>query len=117
MQTIDFPLNVFIISDVKANVYTKSNNDPDFIQYNNVPMGATHYKDRIFLTVPRRSPGIASTLNVISSKSPIGSSPSFQPFPSAETNELHVNIKGRVHRRDTGLCALYTVQSSHLGRI
>lgn len=25
----------------------------DYIPYNNIPMGATHYKDRIFVTVPR----------------------------------------------------------------
>lgn len=54
-------------------------------------MGATHYKDRIFVTVPRRSPGVASTLNVISMKSAKGSSPDFKPFPNAKTNRLHVN--------------------------
>lgn len=84
-QLIVFPLNAF----------TEVNGKYDFIQYNNVPMGATHYKDRIFVTVPRRSPGVASTLNVISTKSPKGSSPSFKPFPDAVTNTLHVNIVER----------------------
>lgn len=75
--------------------FPDAENTYDFIQYNNIPMGATHYKDRIFVTVPRRSPGVASTLNVISTKSPKGSSPSFKPFPDAKTNTLHVNNNKR----------------------
>lgn len=83
---------------------------------NNLPMGATRYKDRIFVTLPRfvwksiancvlrkqlfkmllfemwrRRPGIPSTLNVISAKASKGSGPSYKPFPNAETNKLHVN--------------------------
>lgn len=54
-------------------------------------MGATRYKDNIFVTVPRRSPGIPSTLNVISAKASKGSSPDYKPFPNAKTNRLHVN--------------------------
>lgn len=64
----------------------------EYIPYNNVPMGASRYGDRIFVTVPRRRPGVPSTLNVISTKSTKGSSPSYKPFPNVETNRLHVNI-------------------------
>lgn len=62
----------------------------NYIAYNNVPMGTTHFKGRLFVTVPRRRPGIPSTLNYILTKSTRGSSPSFRSFPDFETNELHV---------------------------
>lgn len=56
-------------------------------------MGATHYKGKVFLTVPRRRVGVPSTLNFVYTKNTRGSSPSFQAFPSNEVNELHVGIK------------------------
>lgn len=58
---------------------------------NNVPMGVTHYRDRLIVTVPRRRVGIPSTLNVINVNEPKGSSPLFQPFPDSKTNSLHVS--------------------------
>lgn len=58
---------------------------------NNVPMGVTHYKGRLFVTVPRRRVGILSTLNVINTNEPKGSSPPLLPFPDAKTNSLHVS--------------------------
>lgn len=62
----------------------------DFIPYNNVPMSVAHYKGKVIITVPRRAPGIPSTLNYIDANLPIGSSPSLRPYPNFETNELHV---------------------------
>lgn len=58
---------------------------------NNVPMGLTHYMGRLIVTVPRRRVGIPSTLNVINTNEPKGSSPPFQPFPDSRTNSLHVS--------------------------
>lgn len=66
-------------------------NPQNYIATNVVPMGATHYKNRIFITAPRRRPGIPSTLNFVHTKSTKGSSPSFKAFPNDEINELHVN--------------------------
>lgn len=63
----------------------------NYIAYNNVPMGATHFKDKIFVTVPRRRPGVPATLSSISVKSQKGSSPTFHPYPSQAINELHVS--------------------------
>lgn len=65
----------------------------DYVAYNNVPMGATHYKGKIFLTVPRRRVGVPSTLNFVYTKSTKGSSPSFKAFPSEDINRLHVNTQ------------------------
>lgn len=62
----------------------------NFIPYNNIPMGATHVKSKLIMTVPRRSPGVPSTLNYISTKSTRRTSPSFRAFPDYKTNELHV---------------------------
>lgn len=66
-------------------------NSRNYIPANNIPMGASHYKGRVFLTVPRRRVGVPSTLNFVYTKSTKGSSPSYKAFPSAEMNELHVN--------------------------
>lgn len=65
----------------------------DYVAYNNVPMGATHYKGKIFLTVPRRRVGVPSTLNFVYTKSTKGSNPSFKAFPSEDINRLHVNTQ------------------------
>lgn len=61
-----------------------------YIAGNNVPMGATHYKGRIFITVPRRRTGVPSTLNFVYTKSTKGSSPSLKAFPNEQINQLHV---------------------------
>lgn len=64
----------------------------DFTQYNNFPMGATRYKDRLFITLPRRRPGMPATITYISMTNPKGSSPSLQAYPTFRANQLHVNI-------------------------
>ncbi|KAJ6626578.1 L-dopachrome tautomerase yellow-f2, partial [Pseudolycoriella hygida] len=61
----------------------------NFVPYNNVPMGVTHVKGKLIMTIPRRNPGIPATLNFISTKSPKRSSPSFRAFPNYRTNALH----------------------------
>lgn len=63
----------------------------NYVAYDNIPMGLTHYKDRLFITVPRRRPGIPATLNTISSKSTAHSSPSLRAYPNYRTNELLPN--------------------------
>lgn len=65
-------------------------NSPNYIAQNNIPMGASHYKGRVFLTVPRRRVGVPSTLNFVYTKSTKGSSPSYKAFPNIEMNQLHV---------------------------
>lgn len=70
----------------------------NYVAYNNIPMGVTHYKDRLFVTVPRRRPGIPATLNTISSKSTVHSSPSYRAYPNYRTNELHANGSADTNR-------------------
>lgn len=69
---------------------TRSTLPSDYVAYNNVPFGATHYKDKLFITLPRRRPGVPATLNYISLNAPKGSSPSLRGFPNYELNALHV---------------------------
>ncbi|XP_053661332.1 L-dopachrome tautomerase yellow-f-like [Anopheles marshallii] len=61
-----------------------------FAPYHNLPMGVTHHKGRVFITVPRRRTGIPSTLNVILlDQIPAGeTSPKLIAYPNAITNEL-----------------------------
>lgn len=66
-----------------------------FIPYNNVPMGATHYRGRLFITVPRRRTGVPSTLNYVFIKSTSGSSPSLRSYPSYKVNELPVSYTSK----------------------
>lgn len=55
-------------------------------------MGVTHYKDRLFITVPRRRPGIPSTLNYIDlRKDGNEESPKLHAYPDFETNQLGVS--------------------------
>lgn len=66
-------------------------NTPFYNASNNLPMGASHYRGRIFITVPRRRMGVPSTLNFVYTKSTAASSPFLQAFPSQDINALHVN--------------------------
>lgn len=61
-------------------------------------MGLTHDKDKLFITVPRRRPGVPATLNYIPTKSPVGSSPSLRAYPSYQTNQLPENNQADASR-------------------
>ncbi|XP_055851594.1 L-dopachrome tautomerase yellow-f2-like [Episyrphus balteatus] len=60
-----------------------------YIPYNNVPMGVSHFKGKLFITMPRRRLGIPSTLNYIDLKT-VGSnrSPKLRAYPDMDTNEF-----------------------------
>ncbi|CAD7084268.1 unnamed protein product [Hermetia illucens] len=68
--------------------------DDSYIPYNNVPQGVNHYKGRLFITMPRRSPGVPSTLNYIDLKqTKAGDSPRLKSYPNAEINSLRSTLK------------------------
>lgn len=70
-----------------------SSADVEYTPYNNVPMGATHHKGRLFVTMPRRRTGIPSTLNYIDmSKAAGNQSPRLRAYPNLEVNTLNVSI-------------------------
>lgn len=66
------------------------NTNFDYIAYNNVPMGVTHHKNRLFITIPRRRLGIPATLNYISTVNPSNSSPKLKAYPNYEMNKIQV---------------------------
>lgn len=67
--------------------------DVEYTAYNNVPMGATHHKGRLFITMPRRRTGIPSTLNYIDMNKAAGNpSPRLRAYPNLEVNTLNVSV-------------------------
>jgi hypothetical protein len=75
-------------------LFLDSKNPFDYDEYNVVPFGVSRYKNKLFLTVPRRNPGIPATLNVVEL---IGKPPYINPlikaFPSYQMNSLSVRKK------------------------
>ncbi|KAJ6628025.1 L-dopachrome tautomerase yellow-f2 [Pseudolycoriella hygida] len=86
-ESITFPSDLDLIGTTDSNEPTVTPN-AEFIAYNNVPMSVAHYKGKVIITVPRRAPGIPSTLNYVNADLPEGSSPSLRPYPNFEMNEL-----------------------------
>lgn len=62
----------------------------EFVQYNNIPIGATRYQDKLFITIPRRRPGIPVTLTYIYLNASIDN-PSLRPYPNLATNRVDTN--------------------------
>ena len=67
------------------------------MSYNNVPQGFAPYisnsTSKVFIAVPRRLPGVPSTLNFVEldDDQKILINPKLQPYPSYEMNELDVS--------------------------
>ncbi|XP_050069995.1 L-dopachrome tautomerase yellow-f2-like [Anopheles maculipalpis] len=60
-----------------------------FNAYGNLPMGVTHHKGFLYVTIPRRRPGIPATLNVIDmSRNPAVNEPTLDPYPNSLVNSL-----------------------------
>ena len=56
-------------------------------------MGVTHDNGKLFITMPRRRPGIPSTLNYIDLKSNVGvKSPKLRAYPNLAVNTVNVSI-------------------------
>ncbi|XP_046980520.1 L-dopachrome tautomerase yellow-f2-like, partial [Schistocerca americana] len=62
----------------------------DYQPRNNLPLGLAVWRDRLFLTVPRRKAGVPATLGYvdIDRKSTARRSPALRPYPNWETNRL-----------------------------
>ncbi|KAL0858540.1 hypothetical protein ABMA27_012395 [Loxostege sticticalis] len=81
-----------------------------FIQNNNVPIGFEVYKDKVFITVPRRRYGIPSTLNYVQLKHGVPS-PLLRPYPDVEKSKTFVSI----YRPRVDSChRLWMVDTGHL---
>ncbi|XP_076273289.1 L-dopachrome tautomerase yellow-f2-like isoform X1 [Rhynchophorus ferrugineus] len=58
----------------------------DYQYANNIPMGANVWKNKLFITVPRRRLGVPSTLNYIPLDSPVKHNVPLIPYPSWSLN-------------------------------
>ncbi|XP_034659967.1 L-dopachrome tautomerase yellow-f2-like [Drosophila subobscura] len=73
------------------------NADAPYIPYNNVPMGATHYRGRLFVTMPRRRVGIPSTLNYIDmTRDGREQSPKLHAYPNFALNQFNESSQNLV---------------------
>lgn len=59
----------------------------DFIPENNLPLGIERWQDKLFVTVPRWKPGVASSLNYVDLNE-ANESPLLKPYPSWENHQL-----------------------------
>ncbi|KAH8417649.1 hypothetical protein KR222_003614, partial [Zaprionus bogoriensis] len=74
-----------------------SHSSEKFEAYNNVPMGASHYRNRLFVTVPRRHPGIPSTLNYIDMQlDGTETSPKLRAYPDFHVNQFNASKEALV---------------------
>lgn len=64
----------------------------DFVAYNNLPMGMMHHGDRLFITLPRRRPGMPATITYVRTSFPPSSSPGLQAYPNFRMNQLPVSF-------------------------
>ena len=58
---------------------------------NNIPMGVNRWRDKLFVTVPRRAPGIPSSLNYIPINCTKRHNVPLIPYPSHKINSLKVS--------------------------
>ncbi|KRT85796.1 hypothetical protein AMK59_1416 [Oryctes borbonicus] len=60
----------------------------EYIYENNIPMSASRWKNKLFVTVPRRSKGIPSTLNYVPIDKPERHNVPLIPYPDLQTNAI-----------------------------
>ncbi|XP_035897050.1 L-dopachrome tautomerase yellow-f2-like [Anopheles stephensi] len=77
--------------DVPAEVLQRENG---YIPIGNIPMGAVHHKNRVFVAVARRRWGIPSTLNVVDISPPFpNTNVVLKPYPNFALNELRADLQ------------------------
>ncbi|XP_030369539.1 L-dopachrome tautomerase yellow-f2-like [Scaptodrosophila lebanonensis] len=84
-----------------------SDENAPYIPYNNVPMGANHFRGRLFITMPRRRVGIPSTLNYIDlRRDGSQTSPKLHAYPNFELNQFNNSAQNivSVYRTTVDAC-------------
>lgn len=90
---IPFSGNTDFVFPSKTNAgNNRDSSDANYIPYSNVPMGVTHFREKLFITTPRRRPGIPSTLNFVRIDSTT-KSPKLIPYPSYYENQLDSRLQ------------------------
>ncbi|KAH8318747.1 hypothetical protein KR074_005246 [Drosophila pseudoananassae] len=91
---------------IGSRVSSDDSNAP-YIPYNNVPMGVTHFRGRLFVTMPRRRVGIPSTLNYIDlSRDGREQSPKLLAYPNFALNQFNNSAENlvSVYRTSVDAC-------------
>ncbi|XP_032593561.1 L-dopachrome tautomerase yellow-f2 isoform X2 [Drosophila grimshawi] len=104
--------NVTTSRDIPVGIGTRNsiadNNTDSYIPYNNVPMGATHFRGRLFVTMPRRRVGIPSTLNYIDMRRDGAKrTPMLYAYPNFELNQFNNSARNLVSVYRTTVDACY----------
>uniref|UniRef100_A0A182XWT2 Yellow protein n=1 Tax=Anopheles stephensi TaxID=30069 RepID=A0A182XWT2_ANOST len=85
-----------------------------FNAYGNLPMGVTHHKGFLYVTIPRRRPGIPATLNVIDmSRNPSVNEPTLEPYPNTLVNSLRNDLAADPKR----IISVYRTQVDRCDRL
>lgn len=69
-------------------------NDPNyFTNINNCPFGVARVRNKLFVGVPRRRPGVPATLNIINLTKVFGNkSPALEGYPNYQINDISVRL-------------------------
>ncbi|KAL1494154.1 hypothetical protein ABEB36_009798 [Hypothenemus hampei] len=86
-----------IVFDGETNLpqKTQSRSPIDYQYENNIPMGANVWKDKLFITIPRRRLGVPSTLNYVSLSSDNRHNVPLIPYPNWNIN-LYPDTSGNL---------------------
>ncbi|XP_018332062.1 L-dopachrome tautomerase yellow-f2 [Agrilus planipennis] len=74
----------------------RNERDLEYIFENNIPMGANKWKDKLFVTVPRRRFGVPSTLNYVWTNTTSKHNVPLIPYPSWDYNRLNSTNRDRI---------------------
>lgn len=83
-------------SSTEKSVGDGGNVNDEYIFENNIPMGANRWKDKLFITIPRRRSGVPSTLNYVPINSTERHNVPLIPYPDLKTNALNA-AEGEEH--------------------
>ncbi|XP_045476783.1 L-dopachrome tautomerase yellow-f2-like [Harmonia axyridis] len=78
-------------SEGSSGIQSGSQSRENYIYQNNIPMGAAVWKNKLFITVPRRRHGVPSSLNYVNLDSPNKHNTPLIPYPNWEMNALPSN--------------------------
>uniref|UniRef100_A0A182N5H5 Yellow protein n=1 Tax=Anopheles dirus TaxID=7168 RepID=A0A182N5H5_9DIPT len=91
-----------------------NNSEDTFNTYGNLPMGVTHHKGFLYVTIPRRRPGIPATLNVIDmARNPSVNDPTLSPYPNLLVNTLRSDFAADPKR----IISVYRTQVDRCDRL
>lgn len=87
-----------------------------YIPENNLPLGLERWNNKLFLTIPRWKPGVASALNYVNLDD-TNQSPKFRPYPSWEDNDFDLPSNGTGLKKDSNIVSPFRVRADECDRL